>query len=287
MFQLRSTKTAAESIKVLTESGDYQVLRMAAYTLKGVPDDQKEDATKALLIALKKLTAQETDTSRDTRVAIIERLAETMAPDKAGDLLPLTADLDDAVIAAARKTYAAINSTAAPTVPLRRRYPLQPPETALLPAPNGGMPAGAIIDWDKGFITIVFQTKVAPVTAARFVALARQGYYDGTTFHRVVPFSYLLAGSPGANDFSGVPRFMRDEPGPQIRHGYFTVGMSNHGRDTGDGQFFINLADQPSFDRQFTVFATVCSVVGAPLEELLEGARIGRIQLVDRPPCGS
>jgi len=101
----------------------------------------------------------------------------------------------------------------------------------------------------------------------------RQGFYNGLTFHRVVPNSFVQGGSPAANDYSGAARFMRDEVGPQGVHVRGAVGMSTRGNDTADGQFFIDLVDLPQFDRGYTVFAYVTQGMEL-VDRLLEGAKI-------------
>ena len=119
-------------------------------------------------------------------------------------------------------------------------------------------------------------TDVAPVTVARFAALAAQGYYDGLTFHRIVPNFVVQGGSPGANDYAGARRFMRDEIGPQGVHVRGAVGMSSRGTDAGDGQFFIDLVDLPHLDRTHTVFAYVTQGKEY-VDRLLEGGKIVRV----------
>jgi cyclophilin family peptidyl-prolyl cis-trans isomerase len=115
----------------------------------------------------------------------------------------------------------------------------------------------------------------APVTVARFSELARAGYYDGLTFHRVVPNFVIQGGSPGANEYAGAARYMRDEVGtlPHLQ-GY--VGISTRGRDTGDAQIFIDLVDIPRLDHEYTVFARVARGFDA-VQRVLEGAKIASI----------
>ena len=67
------------------------------------------------------------------------------------------------------------------------------------------------MDNNAGSIVMTLLVDQAPVTVARFVELARRGYYDGLTFHRVEPNFVIQGGSPGANEYVGAPRFMRDE----------------------------------------------------------------------------
>ncbi len=118
----------------------------------------------------------------------------------------------------------------------------------------------------------------APATVGRFIRLARSGYYDGLTFHRVVPNFVIQGGSPGANEYMGDGPYMRDEVGrrPHVRG---AVGISTRGRDTGDAQFFIDLVDNPRLDYGYTVFAEVA--VGMDVvDRVVEGDVMKRIVIV-------
>lgn len=270
--RMKSPAVAPQAILVLKNGKDHQLLRTAALVLRGLPAELKEDATAALLGALARLTAEESDTSRDPRVAMLERLGETLAPQRSTDLLPYVADFDDEVIAAASKAFQQIVGGPPAEVPKRRRYPLQPNEQAL-----SALPSEAIIELEEGSVAIDLFRDVAPVTIARFAALAVEGAYNNRTFHRVVPNFVVQGGSPGANEYAGTtPRFMRDEVGPQASHIRGAVGISTRGRDTGDGQIFIDLVDVPRLDRDYTVFGYVRSGMEL-VDKLLEGAVIKRI----------
>jgi cyclophilin family peptidyl-prolyl cis-trans isomerase len=126
---------------------------------------------------------------------------------------------------------------------------------------------------EGGLVTLSLLKDVAPVTIARFAELASRGYYNGLTFHRVVPNFVVQGGSPGANEYSGTTRYMRDEVGPQAVHVRGAVGISTRGGDTGDGQIFIDLVDLPRLDRDYTVFAYVTRGMEL-VDALLEGAKI-------------
>ena len=270
--RMKSPVVAPQAILVLRNGKDHQLLRTAALVLRGLPADLKEDATVALLGALARLTEEESDTSRDPRVAILERLGETLAPQRSTDLLPYVADFDDEVITAASKAFQQIVGGPPAEVPKRRRYPLQPNEQAL-----SALPSEAIIELEEGSVAIDLFPDVAPVTIARFTALVAEGAYNNRTFHRVVPNFVVQGGSPGANEYAGTtPRFMRDEVGPQASHIRGAVGISTRGRDTGDGQIFIDLVDVPRLDRDYTVFGHVRSGMEL-VDKLLEGAVIKRI----------
>src|SRR5690606_35602160 len=124
-------------------------------------------------------------------------------------------------------------------------------------------------------------TEDATVTVATFAALADSGKFDGLTFHRVVPNFVLQGGSPGANEYDGLTTwFMRDELG-YARNARGTLGVSTRGRDTGDGQIFINLVDNFRLDHDYTVFARV--VAGMDIvDRIEEGAVIESVRIVRR-----
>jgi cyclophilin family peptidyl-prolyl cis-trans isomerase/HEAT repeat protein len=110
----------------------------------------------------------------------------------------------------------------------------------------------------------------APVTAAKFVARVRRGFYDGLIFHRVIPGFVAQGGDPLGLGSGGDKKFVRDEVSSS-GHRRGTVGIATAGKDTGDSQIFINLADNPFLDDSYTVFAAVESGIES----------IDRIQLGD------
>ena len=113
--------------------------------------------------------------------------------------------------------------------------------------------------------------------------LARQGYYNGLTFHRVVPTFVLQGGSPGANEYAGDGQFTRDEVGLRS-NARGTIGLSTRGRNTGDMQFYVNLLDNPRLDHEFTVFGEITSGMDV-MDRVLEGDVIARIDVLGSPPA--
>ncbi|MGH7742860.1 MAG: HEAT repeat domain-containing protein, partial [Candidatus Eiseniibacteriota bacterium] len=103
---------------------------------------------------------------------------------------------------------------------------------------------GAVIHTSAGDIEWAFNGREAPETVKNFIRLARRGYFDSSYVHRVVPNFVIQGGSPGASEYVGAPRYMRDEAGT-VPHLRGAVGISTRGRDTGDGQIFIDLVDLP------------------------------------------
>jgi cyclophilin family peptidyl-prolyl cis-trans isomerase len=110
---------------------------------------------------------------------------------------------------------------------------------------------------------------VAPITAARILELARAGYYDGLTWHRVEHDFVIQGGSRGHNEYVGLDRYFRDELGT-VPHLRGTVGMSTRGHDTGDAQWFINLKDNLRLDDDYTVFAEIVEGIDV-VDGILEG----------------
>ena len=95
---------------------------------------------------------------------------------------------------------------------------------------------------DKGTIVMELDPKLAPATVNNFVALARQGYYDGLTFHRVVPEFVIQGGCPEGSGRGGPGYRFEDEP-VQGEYKLGAVAMANAGPNTNGSQFFICIDD--------------------------------------------
>lgn len=131
-----------------------------------------------------------------------------------------------------------------------------------------------------GSFTVRMRGDVAPITAARIVALAESGYYDGLAWHRVEHDFVIQGGSPGADEYVGSREYFRDELG-QLSHLRGTVGMSTRGHDTGDAQWFINLRDNQRLDHDYTLFAEVVDGIDV-VDGILEGDRIASVIRLSR-----
>jgi len=130
-----------------------------------------------------------------------------------------------------------------------------------------------------GSFTVHLRGDVAPIMAALILALARSHYYDGLTWQRVEPDFVIQGGSPGANEYIGNKRFVRDELGT-VPHVRGTVGMSTRGHDTGDAQWFVNLRDNLRLDRDYSVFGEVVDGIEV-VDDILEGDVIARIEVAE------
>jgi cyclophilin family peptidyl-prolyl cis-trans isomerase len=114
-----------------------------------------------------------------------------------------------------------------------------------------------VIDTDRGSITMELDPKLAPNTVNNFISLARDGYYDGLTFHRVVPEFVIQGGDPEGSGRGGPGYKFADEP----VKGDYTVGavaMANAGPNTNGSQFFICIDDcRRKLDKAYNLFGYV------------------------------
>ena len=162
-----------------------------------------------------------------------------------------------------------------------------PPETEVgearvIPNPIEGSelvegPLWAVIETDVGEIRLALDVENAPTTVARFVSLARADFFDGLTFHRVVPAFVVQGGDPRGDGYGGPGWTQRCEDN-RLRYLRGTVGMALAGRDTGGSQFFITHSPQPHLEGHYTAFAQVVGGMDV-VDRLLAGARIRDIQI--------
>ena len=151
----------------------------------------------------------------------------------------------------------------APSVPARAEAPPAPP-----------VPAGTLwrIETGEGPVVIAPELNAAPATVAQLSRLAREGFFHGLTFHRVVP-DFVVQGGDPRGDGEGGPGFTLPcevSPRTYLRG---TVGMALAGKDTGGSQLFVALSPQPHLDGRYTVIGTVVSGMEA-FDAMVEGDRL-------------
>lgn len=116
----------------------------------------------------------------------------------------------------------------------------------------------AVIHTDKGDITIALHADKAPKTVNNFVFLARQGFYDGTIFHRVIADFMAQGGDPTGTGRGGPGYKFADEFHPSLHHDKPGVlSMANAGSGTNGSQFFITHVPTPWLDNKHSVFGNV------------------------------
>ncbi len=118
----------------------------------------------------------------------------------------------------------------------------------------------ATLQTDKGDIVIQLFAERTPLTVNNFVFLAREGWYDDVTFHRMIPGFAAQTGDPSGTGYGGPGYFIPDEIVPDLQYNAAGwVGMANSGRDTNGSQFFITLGPAPELDGKYTLFGQVVS----------------------------
>ena len=216
-------------VRVLRAMGA-QAVRAAAIALKG---STREDIRSTLNATFDRWVARNNASARDARVALLEAAGRPASDDR----------------------------------PPSSRVDLPPRAVAL--ALGAEVRLRVRLASNKGSFVVRLRGDVAPMTAARILALARSGYYNGLSWHRVEHDFVIQGGSPDANEYVGYAQYFRDELGT-VPHVRGTVGMSTRGHDTGDGQWFVNLRDNLRLGRDYTVFGEVIEgmdVVDGVLED--------------------
>lgn len=126
----------------------------------------------------------------------------------------------------------------------------------------------------------LYATKT-PVTVANFVNLAERGYYNGLTFHRVIPDFMIQGGDPEGTGAGGPGYEFEDEFHPALRHNRAGIfSMANAGPGTNGSQFFITHKATPWLDRRHSVFGEVTRGQGV-VDRIRQGATIERIEILD------
>ena len=116
----------------------------------------------------------------------------------------------------------------------------------------------AVIETGKGSIEIELFPEHAPKTVNNFVFLARDGFYDDVTFHRVIADFMIQGGDPTGSGRGGPGYRFEDEfAGNPLRHERGVISMANAGPGTNGSQFFITHGPQPHLDGRHTVFGKV------------------------------
>jgi peptidyl-prolyl cis-trans isomerase B (cyclophilin B) len=141
----------------------------------------------------------------------------------------------------------------------------------------------AIIKTEKGDMTVQFYDKDAPNTVANFLKLAKSGYYDGVTFHRVINDFVIQGGDPTGTGAGG-PGYSIDceLDGENQFHDRGVLSMAHAGRNTGGSQFFICHGRQNTqhLDGNHTCFGKVIEGLDI-IDQIQQGDNIVSISLVD------
>ena len=243
-------KDLAEVLRVQLNESDVVVRATAAELLGGVPNEQVN--ARALAEALPRSM---TDSLNDAALAILESLAKQKSPET-NAAIQTALDSNDHLLR--RKAVALLKANAAGDFfsrigNVQSRNTMVEYRRAVL---RMGTPLQAVVTTARGSFTIELLPEEATLTVDNFIQLAKRGYFDGITIHRVVPNFVIQDGDPRGDGNGG--------PGYQIRceintvpYDRAAVGMALSGKDTGGSQWFVTHSPQPHLDGGYTVFGRV------------------------------
>lgn len=135
------------------------------------------------------------------------------------------------------------------------------------------------METNRGNIELEFYPQHAPKTVNNFVFLAREGFYDGVTFHRVIDDFVIQGGDPTGTGMGGPGYQFEDElKGNPLIHEAKVISMANAGPGTNGSQFFITHSPQPHLNRKHTVFGKV--IAGQDVVDAIrQGDRMERVSV--------
>ncbi len=135
----------------------------------------------------------------------------------------------------------------------------------------------ATIETERGSMVLELFASDVPVTVNNFVFLAREGFYDSITFHRVIP-DFMAQGGDPTGTGSGGPGYKFADEFTEHTHVAGTLSMANSGPNTNGSQFFITYASQPHLNNHHSVFGQLVDGMDI-LKVLKNGDTIKRITI--------
>ncbi|HNR37702.1 MAG TPA: peptidylprolyl isomerase [Acidobacteriota bacterium] len=133
------------------------------------------------------------------------------------------------------------------------------------------------LETDRGTVELELHARYAPQTVNNFVFLAREGFYNGITFHRVIADFMVQGGDPTGTGRGGPGYRFEDEfKDNPLRHEKGVISMANAGPGTNGSQFFITHSPQPHLDGRHTVFGKV-TAGQAVVDAIRQGDHIIRV----------
>jgi cyclophilin family peptidyl-prolyl cis-trans isomerase len=147
----------------------------------------------------------------------------------------------------------------------------------------------AIIETERGTFVVELYPKVAPKTVANFETLVGKGFYNGLTWHRVVPDFVVQGGDPDGTGMGGPGYNVPAEIDKNEHHLRGTLATARKGddvnpqRESSGSQFYVCLAPQPGLDGDYTVFGAVIKGMDV-VDQIQKGDHMKKITLAKEPP---
>ncbi len=167
-------------------------------------------------------------------------------------------------------------ASCAGSAPKHKTYSAPPPMTI-----DTAKQYTATIETEKGNLVLELFASDVPVTVNNFVFLAREGFYDGTTFHRVIP-DFMAQGGDPTGTGTGTPGYSFADEFTKHTHVTGALSMANPGRPNSNGcQFFITYSPQHHLDGHHSVFGQLTEGMDV-LKKLKNGDKIKRITIAEK-----
>ncbi|MBM2825142.1 MAG: ppiA [Dehalococcoidales bacterium] len=169
------------------------------------------------------------------------------------------------------------------TPPTPSPAPAPKPKTYSAPPPmviDTAKQYTATIETEKGTLVLELFAKDVPKTVNNFVFLAREGFYNGVTFHRVIA-GFMAQGGDPTGTGSGGPGYRFADEFTTHKHTAGALSMANYGADTNGSQFFITYTPQPGLDGKHSVFGQLISGMDV-LEKIRSGDTMTRITIAEK-----
>jgi len=160
--------------------------------------------------------------------------------------------------------------------------PSQPPKSYNSPIPmtiDVNKKYTALIKTARGDLALELYPQDAPVTVNNFVTLARKGFYNGLTFHRVIPDFMAQGGDPNGTGAGGPGYTFQDEFSSRT-HQAGSLSMANSGANTNGSQFFICYTPQPHLNGKHTVFGQLTQGMDV-LKKLVNGDKMNEVVITE------
>jgi len=168
-----------------------------------------------------------------------------------------------------------LSASCAGAAPEHKTYSAPPPMTI-----DTSKQYTATIETEKGNLVLELFTSDVPITVNNFVFLAREGFYDGTTFHRIVP-DFMAQGGDPTGTGTGTPGYHFADEFTEHAHVAGALSMANSGPNTNGCQFFITYTPQHHLDDKHSVFGQLKEGMDV-LEKIEQGDTIIRITIEER-----
>jgi len=140
----------------------------------------------------------------------------------------------------------------------------------------------ATIKTNRGDIRVKLHDDKAPKTVANFEKLAKDGFYDGLTFHRVIPDFMIQGGCPEGTGTGGPSYKFPDEFHKDLKHDKPGVlSMANSGPNTNGSQFFITHVETPWLDRKHSVFGEVIDDTQSVVNSIRQGDKMDEVVITE------